>query len=107
MSMKLRRTDLVALAREIYEGNDFEGTLARSKRSFIKKLETKLWDDLKEKYPERDYAGTMESRTRANIVKKLERILKCKSSSSIYMKFKWGFRQRPRGSRTYSGFDLH
>ena len=41
MSMKIRRTDLVALAREIYEGNDFEGTLARSKRSFVKKLETK------------------------------------------------------------------
>ena len=34
MSMKIERTELVALARDIYEGNDFKGTLARSKKPF-------------------------------------------------------------------------
>ena len=83
MSMNFERTEIVALARDVYEGNDFEGALARSKKSFVKKLENKLWDDLKEKYPERDFTGGKESRTRANIVKKLERLLKCKSILSI------------------------
>ena len=78
MSMKIGRTELVALARDIYEGNDFKGTLARSKKPFVKKLEKKLWEDLKEKYPERDFTCEDESRTRANIVKKLERVMKCK-----------------------------
>ena len=83
MSMNIGRTEIVALARDVYEGNDFEGAIARSKKSFVKKLENKLWDDLKEKYPERDFTGGKESRTRANIMQKLERLLKCKSILSI------------------------
>ena len=85
MSMKIGRNELVDLARDIYEGNNFEGTLARSNKSFVKKLENKLWTDLKEKYPERDYTGGDESRTRSNIVKKMERILKCKLFLFIYI----------------------
>ena len=83
--MKIERTELVALARDIYEGNDFKGTLARSKKPFVKKLEKKLWEDLKKRYPERDFAGEDESLTRANIVKKLERIMKCKSFISCHI----------------------
>ena len=84
--MNIGRTEIVALARDVYEGNDFKGTLARSKKPFVKKLENKLWGNLKERYPDRDFTCGDESLTRANIVKKLERILKCKSYISCYIR---------------------
>ena len=81
MSMFYGKTELVALARDIFEGNDFEGALRRSNKGFIKSLENKLWETLKEKYPERDFTCGNEALTRSNRLQKLAPILKCKSFS--------------------------
>ena len=79
MSVNLEKTELVALARDIHEGpSDFDDALRRCNAGFVKKLESKLWNDLKKKYPDRDFTGQKESRTRANITDKLKRMLKCK-----------------------------
>ena len=79
MSMQIGKTELVALAREIHEGSDFNGSLSRCKESFRKKLETALWAQLKEKYPDRDFTcGKPEPLTHANIVTNLKPVLKCK-----------------------------
>ena len=75
--MKFGKAGLVALAREIYEGNNFEEDLRKLKNPFLKKLETKLWNDAQREFPERDFTLGKETRTRANNMQKLKTVLKC------------------------------
>ena len=76
LSMKIGRSELMALAREVYEKPDF----GRSKKPMRKKVETRLWNNLIEKFPDRDFTRGDEALTRAHIVRDLEPIFKCKYS---------------------------
>ena len=75
--MKFGKDQLVAIARDIYEGNNFKEDLRKLKTPFVKKLETKIWNDAREQFPERDFAFGDESKTRGNNVQKLTTVLKC------------------------------
>ena len=79
MSIFIQRNELVALARDMFEGpTELENALRRCNEGFIKKLEKKLWDDLVERFPERDFTGKKESVTRKNLAARLKTSLKCK-----------------------------
>ena len=54
MSMNIGKLELVNLAREIYGDEGMKDRLSRAKKSFREKVERKLWDVLREQYPERD-----------------------------------------------------
>ena len=76
MSLKIGRSELVDLAREIEGQGDLEKTVRRCNEGFLKKLEKKFWENLVEKYPGRDFSGTHEGRTRINLRRKLKTLLK-------------------------------
>ena len=79
MSMLIGKNELVALARDMFEGpTELENALRRCNEGFLKKLEKKLWDDLVERFPERDFTGKKESVTRKNLTARLKTSLKCK-----------------------------
>ena len=79
MSMNIGKNELVALARDcIEEPSELENALRRCNDGFVKKLEKRLWDDLREKYPERDFTGGKETKTRCNLKRKLKTSMKCK-----------------------------
>lgn len=80
MSVKIEKRELIALARQHHEGsNDFDEVLRRCNDGFLKKMWNWLLSDLKIKYPERDFTGEKESKTRGNIMQKIKTTLKCKS----------------------------
>ena len=79
MSMKIGKLELVNLAREIYGDEGMKDRLSRAKKSFREKVERKLWDVLREQYPERDFTRGNEPLTRKHIVRSMEPIFKCKS----------------------------
>ena len=80
MSMKIEKSELIALARSHYEeSKDFDEVLRRCHDGFLKKMWNWLLSDLKEKYPDRDFTGEKESKTRGNVMQKMKTILKCKS----------------------------
>ena len=80
MSVKIGKRELVALARDFYEEeSSLDKALERCNDGFITKLEKSLWDDIREKYPDRDFTKGKESKTRANIKRRLKTVLKCKS----------------------------
>ena len=84
MSMQIGKRELVALAREIHEGpGDFEEALRRCNDCFVKKLENRLWGDLVEKYPDRDFAGPRESVARKGLFGRLKTLMNCKLKSLI------------------------
>ena len=84
MSMQIGKRELVALAREIHEGpSDFEEALRRCNDCFVKKLENRLWDDLVERYPDRDFAGQRETVVRKNLLRRLKTLMNCKLKSLI------------------------
>ena len=77
MSMQIEKRELVTLAREIHEDPiDFEKALSRCNDGFMKKIENRLWDDLVQRYPERDFAGQRESVTRRDLRRRLKTVLK-------------------------------
>ena len=96
--MKIGRSELVALASDIYEGNNLNGYLRDAKKSCRKKVADRLWDDLKEKYPERDFTLGDEPKARSRIIQNLEPVLKCKLVYLIDQGAKWVFRQAARTS---------
>ena len=79
MSMNIGKNELVALARDFFEDpSELENALRRCNEGFVKKLEKRLWDDLREKFPERDFTGGKETKTRVNLKQKLKTSMKCK-----------------------------
>ena len=89
MSLFIERNELVALATDMFEGpSELESALRRCNDGFVKKLENKLWNDLKERYPERDFTGEREVVTRKNLTKRLKTSLKSKFYI-VYSGFKW------------------
>ena len=79
MSMNIGKNELVALARDFFEDpSELENALRRCNEGFVKKLEKRLWDDLRERYPERDFSGKKEVTTRWNLKRKLKTSMKCK-----------------------------
>ena len=75
--MNIGKRELVALAREIHgEKTDFEKALQRCHDGLVKKVEKKLWDNLVEKYPERDFVGEREYVTRKDLRGRLKTVLK-------------------------------
>lgn len=81
MSMQICKEELVALAREHHEGpQEFEKVLLRCHDEFVTQVRDLLWNDLEEKYPERDFNGGKRSLTRANLARRIKTTLKCKFS---------------------------
>ena len=79
MSMQIGKAELVALAREHHEGpQEFDEVLRRCNKEFVTEVRDLLWNDLEEKYPERDFNGSKRSLTRANLAQRIKATLKCK-----------------------------
>ena len=72
--MNIGKAELVAIARGLYAKPDF----ARCKESMRKRVITELWNDLKEKFPGRDFTCGHETRERNRLVQNLVSIFKCK-----------------------------
>ena len=72
--MKIGKTELMALARGLYEKPDF----ARCKESMRKKVIAEMWNGLKEKYPGRDFTCGDEACERKRLVQNLKPIFNCK-----------------------------
>ena len=83
--MKIGKEELVALARELFEGpSELENALRRCNEGFVKKLENRLWNNLRERYPERDFTGGKETKARSNLKQKLKTSMKCKFHNIVY-----------------------
>ena len=84
MSVKIERSELVAIAQSVYNGNDEIETFLKkrlkegSKTAVFKKMEEKLWERMVEQHPLKDFTGERESKTRGNIVKRIRTVLKSK-----------------------------
>ena len=84
MSVTIERTQLVDIARSVYEGSlEIEAHLEKSlgKKSiagFFRKVEEKLWEMINRENPWKNFSGEKESKTRANILQKICTVLKSK-----------------------------
>ena len=84
MSLSIERTQLVDIARSVYEGSlEIEAFLEKSLvkkpiAGFFRKVEDKLWEMIVRENPWKNFSGEKESKTRANILKKICRVLKSK-----------------------------
>ena len=84
MSVSVERSQLVDLARTVYDGKlEIEDHLKKclAKKpiaGFFSKVEEKLWMMLTKEHPWKDFTCGKESLARANILKKICRVLKSK-----------------------------
>ena len=82
--MKIERSELVDLARSVYNGNvEIEKFLKKrlkegTKAALFKRIEEKLWERIVQQHPLKNFAGERESRTRANILKRICTVIKSK-----------------------------
>ena len=75
MSVTFEKSELIAIAKQT-EGEKLESSLSRINDCFIKRVEKKIWDDLTERFPERDFRGDREGVTRRNFRRRLKTALK-------------------------------
>ena len=84
MSVTIERSQLVDIARDLYDGNlEIESHLRKQLTKkpitgFFNKIEDKLWRKIVHDHPCKDFSGKQESLTRRNILKKICRVLKSK-----------------------------
>ena len=84
MSVTIERSQLVDIARGIYDGNlEIESHLRKQLikkpiTGFFNKIEDKLWRKIVQDHPSKDFTGKQESQTRGNILKKICTVLKSK-----------------------------
>jgi len=84
MSVSVERSRLVDLARTVYDGglgieDHLKKALAKKPiAGLFSKIEEKLWTMLIKEHPWKDFTFGKESKTRANILKKICRVLKSK-----------------------------
>ena len=84
MSVTVERKQLVDMARSMYSGSlEIETHLKSMLKKkpiagFFKKIEEKLWRKIAEDHPWKNFIGEQESKTRANILKKICVVLKSK-----------------------------
>ena len=82
MSVSIERTQLVEIARSIYDGSvEIETHLRTSLKKkpivgFFSKVEEKLWGMIAKEHPWKDFTCGKESKTRANILKRICTVLK-------------------------------
>ena len=89
MSIKIERSELVTIARSVYNGNEeIEKYLQKRlkegpKTAVFKKMEEKLWVMMVEQHPLKDFTGDQESKIRCNIVQRIRTVIKSKFLESL------------------------
>ena len=92
MSVSIERCQLVAIASTVHVGSlEIEAHLRTSLKKkpiigFFNKIEEKLWKKIAQEHPCKDFTGEKESKTRANILKRICTVLKSKFFKNICMR---------------------
>jgi len=90
MSVTIERSQLVDIARGLYDGNlEIESHLSRQLKKkpitgFFNKIEDKLWRMVVQEHPWKDFTGDLEAKTRGNILRRICTVLKSKLLNNLY-----------------------